>query len=123
MEEQLVVNQSLIKMSQETGIPGITNDVHLYIRRMPEPKRYLSAFKPEEIEWMGTGLFQFRQGLFEISGNVQPVQNIPGSINTVEIANRCNVEIEFGRPVLPILKSPQGYTLMNIWKNYAWKVH
>lgn len=111
--EQTTVNQGLIRMHQETNIPLVaTNDVH-YIydtdavshdillciqtqKKVSDEDRmryeggqyYLKS--PEEME----ALFPYAREALE---------------NTTKIAERCNVEIEFGNYKLPKFDVPEGY--------------
>ncbi|MDY0256428.1 DNA polymerase III subunit alpha [Gudongella oleilytica] len=112
IREQVVVNEELRKLSRETGIPLVaTNDVH-YLRKedarvhdvllcvqtgktvvdedrmkFPSEEFYLKA--PDEME-----------DLFP--------EDIAALMNTVDIAERCNVELEFGKLHLPSYKVPEG---------------
>lgn len=112
IREQVVVNEELRKLSKETGIPLVaTNDVH-YLRRedarvhdvllcvqtgktvvdedrmrFPSEEFYLKS--PEEM-----------QGLFP--------EDITALANTTDIAERCNVEMEFGKLHLPSYQVPEG---------------
>ena len=46
---------------------------------------------------------------------------IPKAIqNTAEIAERCNVEIEFGKLHLPEFDVPEGYTAYEYLTKYVW---
>ena len=114
LEEQLIVNKALIKISDETGIPLIaTNDVHFVSRSdaraqdilvcVQTGKKYNDEnrmkFNTDEV-YLRTPdemkeLFKVRRDALE---------------NTVKIAEMCNVTIEFGRPVLPQFEIPGGLT-------------
>ncbi|MBE7057502.1 MAG: DNA polymerase III subunit alpha [Ruminococcaceae bacterium] len=114
LEEQLIVNKALIKISDETGIPLIaTNDVHFVSRGdaraqdilvcVQTGKKYNDEnrmkFNTDEV-YLRTPdemkeLFKVRKDALE---------------NTVKIAEMCNVTIEFGRPVLPQFDIPGGLT-------------
>jgi DNA polymerase-3 subunit alpha len=114
MEEQLVVNQSLIKMSQETGIPLVcTNDVHFIHKEDARTQEILICIQTGKRLSDGDRLVFNSDKVYLRSPEEMHnlFKNIPEALsNTVEIANRCNVEIEFGRPVLPNFEKPQGYT-------------
>ncbi len=112
IREQVVVNEELRKLSRETGIPLVaTNDVH-YLRkedarvhdvllcvqtgktvvdedRMKFPSEEFYLKSPDEME-----------DLFP--------EDIAALMNTVDIAERCNVELEFGKLHLPSYKVPEG---------------
>ncbi|HHY90684.1 MAG TPA: DNA polymerase III subunit alpha, partial [Clostridiales bacterium] len=114
MEEQAWINQQLIRLSKETGIPlAATNDIHYLERedadihdillciqtgktvddadrlKFPTNEFYLKS--PEEME----ALFPYAQEALE---------------NTVRIAEMCNVEFDFNQIHLPDYKVPEGYT-------------
>ena len=112
--EQKIVNQGLLRISQETGIELVaTNDLH-YVKaedaeahdillciqtgkkvtdedrmRYDGGQYYLKS--PEEME----ALFPYAKQAIE---------------NTGKIAERCNVEIVFGEQKVPKYAVPEGYT-------------
>jgi len=110
IEEQKLVNQSLIKLSQETGIPLVaTNDVH-YLRkedaRAQEILMCIQTAKTIEDE----DHMQFETDeLYLKSPEImqEQFQHCPEAIsNTVKIAQMCNVELEFGKLHLPRFDVP-----------------
>ena len=114
IEEQRPVNQGIMRLARETGLPlVVTNDAH-YLRRedakmqdvllciqtgktVDEPNRmkfqteefYVKS--EEELRW----LFPNCDEAFE---------------NTVKIADRCNLEFTFHEYHLPSFPVPEGYT-------------
>ncbi len=114
VEEQIKVNQQLIKMSKETGIPLVaTNDVHFIERSDARAQDILMCiqmgkkYADEDRMRFSTDQIYLRSpeemsALFE---------SCPEAIeNTVKIADMCNVELDFGRSVLPNFEIPEGYT-------------
>jgi len=112
IEEQNLVNQKLITLSKETGIPLIaTNDAH-YLRR--EDSR-----AHEILLCIQTGKNIHDEDRMRFSTNEVYVKspeemcslfrNIPEAIeNTIKIAERCNVEFEFNKLHLPEYKVPEN---------------
>ena len=110
INEQNLVNQGLIKLSKETGIPLVaTNDAH-YLRREDAKAHEIllciqtgktindedrMRFTTEEI------YVKSPEEMYDM------FKNIPEAIeNTVKIAERCNVEIEFHKLHLPQYQVP-----------------
>lgn len=110
IEEQNLVNQNLIKLSRETGIPLIaTNDAH-YLRRE-------DARAHEILLCIQTGKTINDEDRMRFSSDdlyVKPPEemrelfkNIPEALeNTVKVAERCNVEFQFGKLHLPAFQVP-----------------
>ncbi|HKJ89050.1 MAG TPA: DNA polymerase III subunit alpha, partial [Gammaproteobacteria bacterium] len=108
------VNQALIPMSDELGIPLVaTNDVH-YIYREDAPSHDLllcigtntSIYDEKRIKMAGDFFYlKSPQEMAEL------YQDIPQALeNTERIAQMCNLELEFGRLHLPEIDLPEGKT-------------
>ena len=115
--EQRLVNQSLLRMSQETGIPLVaTNDVHYTYAEDEKPHDILLCIqtgkKLEDEDRM-----RYEGGQFYIKSEEEMRELFPYALealeNTQKIADRCNVEIEFGVTKLPKYDVPEGY---NSWE-------
>ncbi|MCX7746280.1 MAG: DNA polymerase III subunit alpha [Clostridia bacterium] len=110
IEEQNLVNQQLIKLSKETGIPLIaTNDAH-YLRRS-------DARAHEILLCIQTGKNINDEDRMTFSGEEFYVKSpeemaalfkhVPEAIeNSVKISERCNVELEFNKLHLPQFEVP-----------------
>ncbi len=106
IKEQQITNPQIIRLSKETGIPLVaTNDVH-YINEDDykmhkvllciQTGRKINEDNPLEFK---TNEFYLKSG--EEMAKLFP--SIPEAIdNTVKIAERCNVEFEFGKIKLPL---------------------
>jgi len=110
IEEQKLVNQSLMRLSAETGIPLVaTNDVH-YLRkedaRAQEILMCIQTAKTIEDE----DHMQFETDeLYLKPPEIMQEQfhYCPEAVsNTVKIAQMCNVELEFGKLHLPKFDVP-----------------
>ena len=115
--KQRLVNQSLLRMSQETGIPLVaTNDVHYTYAEDEKPHDILLCIqtgkKLEDEDRM-----RYEGGQFYIKSEEEMRELFPYALealkNTQKIADRCNVEIEFGVTKLPKYDVPEGY---NSWE-------
>lgn len=125
LEEELLVNEELLKLSKNLNIPIVaTNDCH-YLKKeeakahevllciqtkstLADPKRMKFSsdefyFKsPEEME------FLFRE--------------VPEALkNTLEIARRCNLKLEFGKPNLPLYPLGRGESISKYLEDLCWK--
>ena len=114
MQEQQIVNQSLLRMAQETGIELVaTNDVHYTYAEDVKPHDILLCIqtgkKLEDEDRM-----RYEGGQYYIKSEEEMRQLFPYALqaleNTQKIADRCNVEIEFGVTKLPKYDVPEGYT-------------
>lgn len=106
IKEQLTVNNGLKKISFETGIKLVcTNDVHYIEKQDSKMQNILLA--------IGTGkklydedLMSFETDEFYLKTGEQMSELFPDTpeavTNTLEIAERCNVEFEFHKLKLPV---------------------
>lgn len=112
IEEQNLVNQNLIKLSKETGIPLVaTNDAH-YLRREDAKAHEVLLCIQTGKKITDEDRMKFHSDDFYIKSPEEMTalfKNIPEAIeNTVKIAERCNVELEFGKLHLPEFKAEDG---------------
>jgi len=110
VEEQKLVNQELIRLSRETGIPLVaTNDVH-YLRKEDARAHEIlmcvqTATTIEDEEHMQFETDELYLKPPEVMQ--QQFHYCPEAIsNTVKIAEMCNVELEFGKLHLPKFDVP-----------------
>ena len=113
IKEQVLANQKLIELSRELDIPLVaTNDAHYLKRedaynhevllciqtgkRMTDPDRM--RFETDEL---------YVKSPEEMSDYFRNVQN--AIENTVKIAEKCNVEFEFGHTILPNYDVPKEF--------------
>ena len=113
IKEQVLVNQKLIQMSKETGIPLVaTNDSH-YLKKE-------DAYNHEVLLCIQTGKrmsdpdrMRFDTDELYIKSPEEMIEyfkEVPEAIeNTVKIAEECNVEFEFGKTILPNYEVPKEY--------------
>ncbi len=105
IREQKIVNPQIVKLSRETGIPLVcTNDVH-YIKHDDYKMHKVllcvqtgSSVNEESALEFKTNEFYLKsyEEMAELFGNTPEALS-----NTVKIAEKCNVEFEFGKIKLP----------------------
>ena len=113
LAEQVLVNQKLIELSKELKIPLVaTNDAH-YLKKEDAYNHEVllciqTAKKMNDPDRMKMGAEEFylkSQGEME-----EYFKNVPEAIaNTKEIADKCNLEFEFGEIKLPKYEVPKEY--------------
>ena len=113
LPEQKFANQGLMRISAETGIPLIaTNDCHYLYKEDAEAHDVLICIQTQK-KVTDDDRMKYRGGQFYVKSpeEMQEIFHyIPEAIeNTEKIANRCNVEIEFGKYHLPKYEVPEGY--------------
>ena len=112
--QQQTVNQALIRMSAETGIPLVaTNDVHYTGEDDVKPHDILLCIQTGK-KLADEDRMRYEGGQYYIKSEDEMKRLFPYALealeNTQKIADRCNVEIEFGVTKLPKYDVPEGYT-------------
>ena len=114
IREQALVNQELVRMSQETGIPLVaTNDVHYISREDAKAHDVLLCVQTgKTVDDENRMRFQTDEFYIKSSEEMYELfKYAPEAIdNTADIANRCNVDFTFGQIHLPKFDVPLGYT-------------
>lgn len=111
MQEQKSVNDSLIKISRETGLKLVaTNDVHYINKEDAYFHDVLLCIQMQKTiadeDRMKFPSDEFYLKSYEEMAALFPVEALR---NTAEIADRCNVELDFETVHLPEYKIPEGY--------------
>ena len=113
IQEQVMVNQKLVELSKKLDIPIVgTNDAH-YLKRE-------DAYNHEVLLCIQTGKrmtdedrMRFETDELYVKSSEEMAnyfKNLPEAIeNTVKIADKCNVEFEFGNTILPNYDVPEEY--------------
>lgn len=117
LSEQKFVNQGLMRISSETGIPLVaTNDCHYLYKEDAEAHDVLICIQTQKNVY-DEDRMKYEGGQFYVKSPEEMEEvfhYIPEAIhNTEEIARRCNVEIEFGKYHLPLYPVPEGYTSLS----------
>jgi DNA polymerase-3 subunit alpha len=123
IKEQIRVNKGLKKLSREFSIPLVaTNDCH-YLNRN-------EAFAHEVLLCIQTGRTINDSGRFKFTTDelyfkspdemLERFKDYPEALaETVKIAERCNLELEFGHHHFPNFPLPEGETLDSYFERLA----
>ncbi|NLE25738.1 MAG: DNA polymerase III subunit alpha, partial [Clostridiaceae bacterium] len=114
IEEQKLVNAQLVKLSEDTGIPLIaTNDIHYINREDARAQEILICIQTGKTIDDADRL-KFETDEFYLKSPEEMWEHFKAYpealVNTVRVANECNVEIEFGHLHLPKFEVPEGTT-------------
>ena len=114
IEEQTAVNQGVLRLARETGLPlVVTNDAH-YLRKedaqMQDVLLCIQTGKTVDEE----NRMKFQTEEFYLKSEEELRQLFPNCeeafSNTVKIADMCNLEFVFNEYHLPSFPVPEGYT-------------
>lgn len=114
IQDQALVNQQLLKMSQELDIDLVaTNDVHYTYAEDEKPHDILLCIQTgKKLE--DENRMRYEGGQYYVKSPEEMAQLFPYALealdNTQRIADRCDVEIEFGVTKLPKYDVPDGMT-------------
>ena len=113
IKEQVLANQKLVQLARKLDIPLVaTNDAH-YLKKE-------DAYNHEVLLCIQTGKRMSDEDRMKFDTEELYVKSpeemidyfkaFPDAIeNTVKIAEKCNVEFEFGHTILPNYEVPEGY--------------
>ncbi|MDH3391431.1 MAG: DNA polymerase III subunit alpha, partial [Desulfobulbaceae bacterium] len=123
LKEQKKVNKGLKKLSEEFSVPLVaTNDCH-YLNRE-------ESFAHEVLLCIQTGRTINDPNRFKFATDelyfkspeemLERFKDFPGAVaESVKIAARCNLELEFGQPHFPNFPLPDGETLDSYFERLA----
>ncbi|MBE7722663.1 DNA polymerase III subunit alpha [Lacrimispora indolis] len=110
---QNTVNQGLLRMSHETGIDLVaTNDIHYTYAEDATPHDILLCIQTgKKVADENRMRYEGGQYYCKSEEEMRKLFSYAGEAidNTYKIAERCNVEIEFGVTKLPKYDVPEGY--------------
>lgn len=112
--EQGIVNQRLLQMSEELGIELVaTNDVHYTYAEDEKPHDILLCIQTGK-KLQDENRMRYEGGQYYVKSSEEMANLFPYALqaleNTQKIADRCDVEIEFGVTKLPKYDVPDGMT-------------
>jgi DNA polymerase-3 subunit alpha len=112
--EQKTVNDGLIKLSKELTLPLVaTNDVHYLAKAHAASHEALLCIQTQTtLEDPNRMRFKTNEFYFKSPQEMKKIfEEIPEAIsNTLEIAGRCNLELDFSQVHLPKYEPPAGIT-------------
>ena len=112
--EQGMVNQQLLRLSQDTGIELVaTNDVHYTFAEDEKPHDILLCIQTGK-KLDDENRMRYEGGQYYVKSPEEMAALFPYALqaleNTQKIADRCDVEIEFGVTKLPKYDVPAGFS-------------
>ena len=112
--EQRAVNQGILRMARETGLPLVaTNDAH-YLRKEDAAMQDVLLCVQTGKTVDDTNRMKFQTDEFYLKSEEEMRQLFPNCEeafeNTAAIAQRCNLEFVFNEYHLPSFPVPEGYT-------------
>ena len=115
MQDQRLVNQVLLGISEETGIElVVTNDIH-YTRAEDEAAHDILLCIQTGKTLSDENRMKYEGGQFYVKSEAEMKQLFPYALqaieNTQKIAERCHVEIEFGVTKLPEYDVPEEFVI------------
>ncbi len=121
LPEQRNVNQQLLKLSEETGIPlVVTNDVHYTYEEDAEAHDILLCIQTQK-KVSDEDRMRYEGGQYFLKSPKQMYDLFPYAKealeNTQKIADRCSVDIVFGEYKLPKFDVPSNYTALEYLKH------
>jgi len=126
LPEQKIINNNLIEISRITNIPLVaTNDSHFLnkedyathnILMCIQMQNTLSSFPNSQMGHTAELYVKTSEEMWAA------FKDIPIALyNTLEIANKCNVTMEFGHLKLPEYSVPTGYDVNSYFEELAYK--
>ena len=121
--EQAQVNPPLVELARRKGIPLVaTNDVHYVRRSDSRPHDHLLCIQTGKLV-KDPARLRFSTDEFYLKSADEMEElfpDYPEAIqNTVEVAERCNVEIRLDKVYLPRYKTPEGFDLNSYLEHLA----
>ena len=114
LEFQTTINQGVVHLSRRLGLPLVaSNDVHYVRAEQAQAHEILLCIQTQttiaDPKRMRLGSSEFY--LKSARQMAELFADYPGAVtNTLAIAERCNLELSFGRPQLPNFATPDGQT-------------
>ena len=123
--EQQLVNQRQIQLSKETGIElVVTNDIHYTYAEDAKPHDILLCIQTGK-KLDDENRMRYEGGQYYVKSPQEMEALFPYAKqaleNTQKIANRCEVEIEFGITKLPKYDVPDGMTSWEYLNKLCWE--
>ena len=124
LPEQKQVNQALLRMSRELEIELVaTNDIHYTYAEDVKPHDILLCLQTGK-RLSDEDRMRYEGGQYYVKSPEEMARLFPYALqaleNTQKIADRCNVEIEFGVTKLPKYDVPEGYTSWEYLNKMCW---
>ena len=123
--EQLTVNDGIMRISRETGIPVVaTNDVHYVNKEDANVQKILICIATNHtIDEENSLEFETDNFYLKTEEEMRSIfEYAPSAIeNTQKIADMCNFDFEFGKTKLPNFDVPEGITHFDYLKKKSYE--
>jgi len=123
--DQMVINQNLIALSNKLDIPLVaTNDCHYLTKEDYYAHEVLLCIQTKK-KMSDEDRMSFETNEFYVKSPEEmesAFRNVISAVeNTAKIAEKCNVEFEFGHTVLPNFDIPETITHYDYFKNFCYE--
>ena len=123
--DQMVINQNLVAMSNKLDIPLVaTNDCHYLTKEDYYAHEVLLCIQTKK-KMSDEDRMTFETNEFYVKSPEEmekSFRNVISAVeNTVKIADRCNVEFEFGHTILPNFYIPDGISHYDYFRNFCYE--
>ncbi len=123
--DQMVINQNLVAMSNKLNIPLVaTNDCHYLTKEDYYAHEVLLCIQTKK-KMSDEDRMTFETNEFYVKSPEEMVNSFKNVISAVEntkkIADKCNVEFEFGHTILPNFDIPDGITHYEYFRNFCYE--
>ncbi len=124
IEDQIRVNDGLVRISRETGIPMVvTNDCHYISKDDAKMHEVLLCIQTKDVI-SNPQAFRFATQEFYVKNEEEMLSLVPdypeALENTLRISEMCNVDFEFGVTKLPNFDVPEGQTHYEYFRNLCY---
>jgi DNA polymerase-3 subunit alpha len=124
-QQQPAVNRGLRRIARETGLPMVvTNDAHYITKEDAKMQDVLMCIQMQKTV-DDPGRMKFETEEFYIKSEDELLQLFPEDRealeNTEKIAQKCNVEFEFGHYHLPDFFPPDGFSCDEYFEKLCWE--
>ena len=120
IRDQAVVNQGLLRLHEETGLPLVcTNDAHYLTKEDAYAHDVLLCIQTgKTVDDENRMRYEPQNFYLRSTEEMESLfSRYPGAIeNTGKIAEMCDLEFTFGKYHLPEFKVPEGYTSLTYFK-------
>lgn len=114
LENEEILNEQIVKLARETGIPIVaTNDCHYLIQHHAKAQDVLLCIQTGKLlEEEKRMRFSTEQIYFKSPDEMQELfEDLPEALeNTIIVADKCNLELDYNGFLFPIFDLPEGYS-------------
>ena len=125
MQEQRRVNEGILRLAKTLELPIVgTNDLHYPAREDARAHEVLLCIQTgKTIKDKDRWRFSTDQFYFKSAEEMKQVfADLPEAVkNTIAVAERCNLQLQFGQFHLPKYQVPEGYTLETYLAHLSWE--